>query len=107
MRQDRSTAPSARGIRLQKAMADAGIGARRDCEDMITAGRVKVNGKVVTTLPVFIDPARATVLLDEEKVQPEAVAAVAVGSDTAPVPAKRSFTYALVNKPKGVITTTS
>ena len=35
-------------------MADAGIGARRDCEEMITSGRVKVNGRVVTTLPCFV-----------------------------------------------------
>jgi 23S rRNA pseudouridine2605 synthase len=93
-------------VRLQKAMADAGIGARRDCEDMITAGRVKVNGKVVTTLPIFIDPANDTVQLDEEKVQLEASSVPAATAEAAPKPA-RVFTYVLVNKPKGVITTTS
>ena len=94
-------------MRLQKAMADAGIGARRDCEDMITAGRVKVNDKVVTTLPIFIDPARDCVQLDDEKVQLEAAAGPAAGAEAAAKAASRSFTYVLVNKPKGVITTTS
>jgi len=94
------------GIRLQKAMADAGIGARRDCEEMIVGGRVKVNGKVVTTLPVFIDPARDKVKLDDELVTLAAVEESPVAG-AAPKPAARAFTYVLVNKPKGVITTTS
>lgn len=37
-------------IRLQKAMADAGIDSRRNCEKIITQGRVKVNGNVITEL---------------------------------------------------------
>jgi len=106
-RVSRTTARGPGGVRLQKAMADAGIGARRDCEDMITAGRVKVNDKVVTTLPIFIDPARDCVQLDDEKVQLEAAAGPAAGAEAAAKAASRSFTYVLVNKPKGVITTTS
>jgi len=94
------------GVRLQKAMADAGIGARRDCEEMIVGGRVKVNGKIVTTLPVFIDPARDKVKLDDELVALAAVEASPTAG-SAPKPAVRAFTYVLVNKPKGVITTTS
>ena len=50
-------------------MADAGIGARRDCEEMITAGRVRVNGRVVTTLPCFVDPQRDVVELDGEVIE--------------------------------------
>lgn len=97
-----SSAPT--GVRLQKAMADAGIGARRDCEEMIVAGRVKVNGKVVTKLPAFINPARDTVKLDDEAVKlVEVTPAGAEATKTAP----KSMTYVLVNKPKGVITTTS
>jgi 23S rRNA pseudouridine2605 synthase len=92
------------GVRLQKAMADAGIGARRDCEEMITAGRVKVNGRLVTKLPAFIDPVRDTVELDDERVKlSEATAGTATATKSAP----RALTYVLVNKPKGVITTTS
>ena len=50
-------------------MADAGVGARRDCEDLITAGRVKVNGKVVTSLPCFVEPETDFVELDCEAIE--------------------------------------
>ena len=105
-RESRIPARVAGGVRLQKAMADAGIGARRDCEEMIVGGRVKVNGKVVTTLPVFIDPMRDKVKLDDELVTLAAVEESPTAG-AAPKPAARAFTYVLVNKPKGVITTTS
>src|SRR5690606_5337905 len=85
------------GVRLQKALADAGVGARRDCEEMIRAGRVRVNGRVVDTLPCFVDPRRDVVEVDDRVVElPEPKA-----SD-----ARRPATYILLNKPKGVITTT-
>lgn len=88
------------GIRLQKAMADAGIGARRDCEDMITGGRVSVNGRIVTALPCFIDPRNETVELDGVRIELPV-------DDSAPETTKpRAFSYVLINKPKGVITTT-
>lgn len=91
-----------KGIRLQKAMAEAGIGARRDCEDMILAGRVRLNGTTVASLPCFIDPASDVVELDGEVLK----------LSSAPVTSKRDepvrkFAYVLINKPKGVITTTS
>jgi len=92
----------AAGVRLQKAMADAGIGARRDCEDMITSGRVKVNGRVVTALPCFVDPAHDTVQLDDALIELPQVVATEGGPRTQ----VRSHVYVLVNKPKGVITTT-
>ena len=81
-------------------MADAGVGARRDCEDMIAAGRVHVNGKLVTTLPCFVDPARDVVQLDGDVLQLPETQRTAANS------AARAHTYVLVNKPKGVITTT-
>ncbi|HEY0684046.1 MAG TPA: pseudouridine synthase [Steroidobacter sp.] len=99
-------ASTAKGVRLQKAMADAGLGARRDCEDMITAGRVKVNGRVVDTLPCFVDPANDVVELDDETIE------LPVPEESTDAPAKaatkqRTLIYVLINKPKGVITTTS
>jgi 23S rRNA pseudouridine2605 synthase len=101
-----SSAMRPQGIRLQKAMADAGIGARRDCEDMITAGRVHVNGKLVLSLPCFIDPAKDEVQLDGERIEfPETTLKQATSNAAASV--ERKFTYVLVNKPKGTITTTS
>lgn len=89
--------PKPTGVRLQKAMADAGIGARRDCEDMITAGRVKVNGRVVNVLPCFVDPRRDIVQLDDALIELP---------DTVAEESTRTFVYYLINKPKGVITTT-
>lgn len=101
------TARASKGVRLQKAMADAGLGARRDCEEMITAGRVKVNGRIVAILPCFVDPANDTVELDHEVIKlpvPESDA----DSPAATTSTKsRSHVYVLINKPKGVITTTS
>lgn len=99
----RSAARNSSGVRLQKIMADAGIGARRDCEEMITAGRVSVNGRIVTTLPCFVDPANDVVELDGEKVE----LPIATASTGKAAAQSRTLIYLLVNKPKGVITTTS
>lgn len=41
--------------RLQKVMAHAGVASRRKCEEIIEAGRVKVNGKIVTELGTRVD----------------------------------------------------
>jgi 23S rRNA pseudouridine2605 synthase len=38
------------GIRLQKILAQAGVGSRRKCEELIASGRVSVNGKIVDEL---------------------------------------------------------
>lgn len=94
---------SPKGVRLQKAMADAGVGARRDCEEMILAGRVRVNGETITSLPYFIDPAKDVVELDHEVLK---LPQIEAGSHAEQKPA-RTFSYLLINKPKGVITTTS
>lgn len=88
-------------MRLQKALADAGVGARRDCEDLIQAGRVRVNGQLVTQLPFFIDPTQDIVELDGEIVQLQVSSAGPSGTKR-----PRALTYVLVHKPKGVITTT-
>ena len=48
-------------IRLQKFMADCGLGSRRFCETLITAGRVKVDGKIITELGKRIEPGRPLV----------------------------------------------
>jgi len=48
---------STQPIRLQKHLADCGLGSRRFCEKLITAGRVEVDGKTVTELGTKVDPA--------------------------------------------------
>lgn len=84
-------------------MADAGIGARRDCEDLITAGRVKVNGDVVTSLPCFVDPASDVVELDGDQID----LSQSEGKGATKAAPTGAFSYVLINKPKGVITTTN
>jgi 23S rRNA pseudouridine2605 synthase len=83
--EDRS-ADSPEGVRLQKVLAAAGVASRRVSEQLIVAGRVQVNGKVVTELGNRIDPTTDLVAVD----------GVAVQLD----PAKR---YYMLNKPRGVV----
>ena len=73
-------------IRLQRYLASAGVAARRKAETLITEGRVKVNGKVVTQLGSKVDPDN-----DEVSVDGEAVMAL-------------DAFYVLLNKPKACIT---
>lgn len=95
-----------RSVRLQKAMAEAGVGARRECEEMIAAGRVKVNGRLVTTLPCFVDPGEDLVELDGEIITLPVPEEGRQASASRPETRGRSLVYVLINKPKGVITTT-
>lgn len=95
-----STPTVSTAVRLQKALADAGVAARRDCEDLILAGRVQVNGKTVDSLPCFVDPAKDAVTLDGV---PQDLSASIVSQRTA---AQARNVYLLINKPKGMITTT-
>ncbi|MBC7235112.1 MAG: rRNA pseudouridine synthase [Chloroflexi bacterium] len=53
-----------RGERLQKVMACVGIASRRKCETYILAGRVKVNGQVITELGTRVDPATDRIEVD-------------------------------------------
>jgi 23S rRNA pseudouridine2605 synthase len=100
-------ASAPKGVRLQKAMADAGLGARRDCEEMILAGRVKVNGRVVNTLPCFVSPATDVVELDGEVIELPVPDSTDDSGASRAATRPRSLIYVLINKPKGVITTTS
>lgn len=70
--------------RLQKILAAAGIASRRECEQIILDGRVRVNGKLVVTLPVLADPAHDTIVVDGRSLQRE------------------RRLYVLLHKPKGV-----
>lgn len=57
--------------RLQKIMAQAGVASRRKCEELITAGRVKVNGETVQELGYKADPTRDTIEVDGKKIERE------------------------------------
>ncbi len=74
--------------RLQKVMAAAGVGSRRKCEELISAGRVTVNGKSIDTLGTRADPAKDEIRVDGKLI-------------TLP---DRKY-YILLNKPKGYIST--
>ena len=78
------------GVRLQKLLAAAGVGSRRTCENLIAAGRVEVDGQVVTELGVRVDPIRQTVHVDGERVNLD-----------------ESRLYLAFNKPLGVVSTMS
>ena len=64
-------APAANGIRLQKFLAAAGVGSRRHCEELIAAGRVRVDGAVVAQLGARVDPETQRVELDGQLVRAE------------------------------------
>ena len=95
----KSSGPSA-AIRLQKALADAGVGARRDCEQLILDGRVRVNSRTVSALPCFVDPSHDLIELDGVAVDVSATLPSSASQAT------QRNVYVLINKPKGVISTT-
>ena len=57
--------------RLNKFLAHAGVGSRRHVESMITAGRVKVNGRIVRDLATKVDPDAHKVSVDDQPVKTE------------------------------------
>lgn len=64
--------PDTELIRLQKYLADCGQGSRRFCETLITAGRVSVDGKTVTTLGTKVDPSSQKVKCNGKQLGKEA-----------------------------------
>lgn len=75
------------GERLQKLLAAAGFGSRRQCEELITTGRVEVDGQMVTALGTRVDPSRQEVRVDGEPLK------------------KQRLAYYAVHKPPGVVST--
>lgn len=79
---------ASRGERLQRVMAAAGVGSRRACEALVAEGAVTVNGRVVPSLPAWVDPRR-------DRIE---VRGRSIGHRTAPV-------YLMLFKPRGVVCT--
>ena len=57
--------------RIQKILAAAGFGARRFCEQLVLDSRVSVNGEIVRSLPVLVDPEKDRVTVDGKPVRAE------------------------------------
>jgi 23S rRNA pseudouridine2605 synthase len=75
------------GERLQRVLASRGIASRRAAEDLITAGRVSVNNKVVTVLGTRVDPAKDHISVDGKPLR------------------RQRPRFLMLNKPSGFITT--
>lgn len=72
--------------RLQKVLAAAGVASRRACEELITGGRVQVNGQTVTLLGTKVDPERVQIQVDGK-----------------PVHQPKRHVYIKLHKPRGVL----
>ena len=76
--------------RLQKIMAQAGVASRRSCEEIIAAGRVTLNGAIVTEQGTKADPEKDEIVVDGK-----------------PLRRPEKLRYFLLNKPLGYVTTVS
>ncbi|OFS99675.1 pseudouridine synthase [Granulicatella sp. HMSC31F03] len=75
-------------MRIDKCLADCGLGTRSEVKSLLKAKRITINGKVVTNGKVQVDPETDKILFDGEKIQYE------------------EFVYIMMNKPKGVVSAT-
>lgn len=76
--------------RLQKIIAAAGVASRRKAEELITSGRVQVNGQTVTELGTKADPDQDHIRVDGKLLR-----------------GRERYSYIVLNKPKGYVTTVS
>lgn len=76
-------------IRIQKALAQAGIASRRAAEELVREGRVSVNGRVVTAMGERVDPDTDRICVNE-----------------VPIAAPEAKVHLLFNKPAHCVTTT-
>src|SRR5216117_179915 len=93
-------------MRLQRALARAGVTSRRKAEDLIRAGRVRVDG-TVATLGASVDPARQRVTVDGRPVRPAPLAWLALNKPVGYVvsrsdPEGRRTVYDLLPKVPGL-----
>jgi 23S rRNA pseudouridine2605 synthase len=77
-------------VRLQKLLAQSGVGSRRRCEELMLAGVVEVDGEVVTRLGTKVDPRTAVIRVEGKRLPPAS-----------------PHVYLVLNKPVGVVSTMS
>ena len=75
-------------MRLDKCLADSGLGTRSEVKSLLKAKRITVNDKIVTNGKVQVNPETDEIMFDGEKIQYE------------------EFVYIMMNKPKGVVSAT-
>ena len=75
-------------IRLQKVLAAAGVASRRASEQLISDGRVEVNGRTVSAQGLRVDPGTDVIRVDGSRIPPP-----------------RRHVYLVFNKPRGVVST--
>ena len=75
-------------MRIDKCLADCGLGTRSEVKSLLKAKRITVNGKVATNGKVQVNPETDEILFDGETIQYE------------------EFVYIMMNKPKGVVSAT-
>lgn len=75
------------GVRLQKILAEAGIGSRRHCEELIGEGRVSVDGQTVRRFGARVDPEEQVIRVDGKR-----------------IPSRPELVYLAFNKPAKVLT---
>ncbi|MBM4360894.1 MAG: rRNA pseudouridine synthase [Deltaproteobacteria bacterium] len=75
--------------RLQKIVAQAGVASRRAAEELISAGRIRVNGRIVTELGAKADPRRDRIEVDGRRL------------------AREKPVYIVLHKPRNVVSTLS
>ncbi len=83
-----TTADDSGLIRLQRLLAQSGVASRRHCEELMLAGRVQVDGAVVTRLGTKVDPHTAVVRVDGARLPPVS-----------------EHVYLALHKPRGVVST--
>ncbi|QDV10337.1 Ribosomal large subunit pseudouridine synthase B [Rosistilla oblonga] len=74
-------------VRLQRVLASAGFGSRRKCEELITEGRVDIDGQPVIELGTRVDPRASKIRVDGVSIRPA------------------KLVYFALNKPVGIVTT--
>lgn len=77
-------------VRLHKFLAHAGVGSRRACEDLIAEGQVRVNGRVVDTLPAWVEPTDDSVTVRGQ-----------------PIAKTERHIYVMLYKPRNTVSTVS
>jgi 23S rRNA pseudouridine2605 synthase len=74
-------------LRINKVLASAGLGSRRDVEELIVQGRVEVDGQTVTNLATRVDPRASKIAVDGVQLK------------------RPQLVYYALNKPKGILST--